>query len=240
MTTQKSFVDSLVSSARDNPLAAALVGGGALWLLVGDDRLRGVARSAATAASDAVGSTASGLGAATSGLQRAATAGFGSAGGAASEGAQAAGDAATVAVATATDAIRDRFDEGVAFARENFNKLGNAVPGTDALNKTQSSLAAALERQPLVIGVMGVAIGAALAAGFRSLAFENEYVGEISDGVKADLGVRASAVKQALRENSDTLIAELGDTGTEAVEVVKRAGLDAAQAAQDKVNRAKS
>ena len=36
-STQDSFVDSVVAAARDNPVAAALIGGGALWLLMGSD-----------------------------------------------------------------------------------------------------------------------------------------------------------------------------------------------------------
>ena len=43
-STQGSFVDSVVIAARENPLAAALIGGGALWLLVGHDKLRSAAR----------------------------------------------------------------------------------------------------------------------------------------------------------------------------------------------------
>ena len=31
-STQNSFVDSAVAAARENPVAAALIGGGALWL----------------------------------------------------------------------------------------------------------------------------------------------------------------------------------------------------------------
>ena len=34
------FISSLTDAARANPLAAALIGGGALWLLVGNQRLK--------------------------------------------------------------------------------------------------------------------------------------------------------------------------------------------------------
>ena len=33
--SQESFMDGLSTAVRDNPLAAALIGGGALWLLIG-------------------------------------------------------------------------------------------------------------------------------------------------------------------------------------------------------------
>ena len=59
--TRTGFFDSLIAAARENPLSAALVGGGALWLLVGDEKLKGAARSAVDVASDAVDSGSSTL-----------------------------------------------------------------------------------------------------------------------------------------------------------------------------------
>src|SRR5207237_8365140 len=40
---QTGFLDNLREAVRENPLAAALIGGGALWLLMGNERLKGVA-----------------------------------------------------------------------------------------------------------------------------------------------------------------------------------------------------
>src|SRR6476469_4448323 len=48
--TQTGFFDSLTSAVQENSLAAALIGGGALWLLIGNDRLKGAASAAAAAA----------------------------------------------------------------------------------------------------------------------------------------------------------------------------------------------
>jgi len=92
-----------------------------------------------------------------------------------------------------------------------------------------------LERQPLVLGAVGLAIGAAVAGAFRTSDLENEWAGELSDDVKADLNTRAGAVSQSLSQAADTLKAELGDTGVEAVDRVKQAGRDAADAAREKV-----
>ena len=43
-------MDGLAAAARENPLAAALIGGGALWLLIGSDKLKNAAGSVTSAA----------------------------------------------------------------------------------------------------------------------------------------------------------------------------------------------
>ena len=236
--TQAGFFDSLVNAVRDNPLAAALIGGGALWLLVGDEKLKGAARSASEAVSPMVDTTARNVRAAASGLQRTAAPptapemdheGGAGAGAALRE----AGEAASDAMSGAADKIRERVEDGVDYARVNFGKLGSQAEET--FTKAQSSLADVLERQPLVLGVAGLAIGAAVAGAFKASELENEWIGEVSDDVKADLNTRAGAVSKSLGEASDTLKAELGDTAAEAFDRLKQAGTDAADAARGKI-----
>ena len=239
-STQTGFFDSLASAVQENPLAAALIGGGALWLLIGNDKLKGAASSAAAAASPMVDIGARNLRSAASGLQR--TAAPPTAPEMDHEGSfrvgetlRDAGNAASDAMSGAAEKIRDRFDEGVAYARER-RKLGKLGSGRrKSLAKAQSSLADMLERQPLVLGAIGLAIGAAVAGAFRTSDLENEWIGDLSDDVKADLNTRAGAVSQSLREASDTLKAELSDAGAEAVDRVKQAGTDATDAAREKV-----
>jgi hypothetical protein len=238
--TRTGFFDSLIIAARENPLSAALIGGGAVWLLVGDEKLKGVARSAAAVASDVVDSGAGNLRAAATGLQRTVAPptapemdherGVGR-----GDTLRAASRAATGSMSDAADEVRDRFAEGFAFAREQFGSLGNSLPAKESVTKVQSSLSDLLERQPLVLGAVGLAIGAAVAGAFRTSQIENELVGEISDDVKDDLSSRGTAVSKALREASDMLVSEASDTGAEAVDRVKQAGMDAAQAAKEEM-----
>ena len=236
---QSSFFDSLASSVRENPLAAALIGGGALWLLVGNEKLKSAAGAAKSAASPLVAG-ARNLRAASSGLERATAPptapdldqhGSFHLG----ETLRNAGSAASDAVSGVAGNVTDRFAQGAAYARESLGSLTDPLPGSEAFTKAQSSLADVLERQPLLLGAVGLAVGAAVAGAFQTSALENEWLGEFSADIKADLNTRAGAVSQSLREASDTLKAELGDTGAEAIDRVKQAGLDAADAAQKKI-----
>ena len=129
----------------------------------------------------------------------------------------------------------ERFDEGVAGAREMFDRLGRALPSKDAIRQAQSSLSDLLERQPLVLGAVGLAIGATVAGALASSRLEDEWVGNMSDSLKEDLKERAGAVSQSVREGADTLKAEFEDAGAEYVDRVKQAGRDAMEAAREKV-----
>jgi hypothetical protein len=239
-STQSSFFDSLASAVRENPLAATLIGGGALWLLVGNEKLKSAADAAKGAASPIVDAGARNLSAAAAGLKRAPappTAPDLDHNGSFRVGdtLRDAGSAASDAVSDVASTVTDRFAEGVAYARENFANLASPLPGSEAFTKAQSSLADVLEQQPLLLGAVGLAVGAAVAGAFATSALENEWLGEFSDDIKADLNTRAGAVSQSLREASDTLKAELGDTGTEAVDRVKQAAEDATSAAREKM-----
>ena len=194
--TQSGFFDSLASAVQENPLAAALIGGGALWLLIGNDKLKAAASSTAAAASPMVDIGARNLRSAASGLQRTAapptapemdhdSSGVG-------ETLRDVGNAASDGVSGAADKIRDRLDEGVAYAQDSFGRLGS---GKETLAKAQSSLADMLERQPLVLGAIGLAIGAAVAGAFRTSDLENEWIGDLSDDVKADLNTRKLQIR---------------------------------------------
>ena len=241
--TQSGFFDSLVAAVRENPLSAALIGGGAVWLLVGNERLKSAANSATAAASPIVDIGARNLQAATSGLKM--TVAPPTAPEMHHEGTFRVGETLRDANGTASEAmsdtagkVKDRFGENVAYARDNLGKLGDQLPGREAFAKAQSSLADVLEQQPLVLAAIGLAIGAAVAGVFSTSDLENEWVGELSDDFKSDLSTRAGAVSQSLQEASDTFRAELGDTGAEAVDRLQQASADAAVAAREKASPA--
>ena len=238
-STQTGFFDSLVAAAKENPLAAVLIGGGALWLMAGDDRIKGAARSTAAAASGVVDSGVSTMRTTASALQRTAAPPtapemdhVGSLDG--DDTLRSAKGAASSVLSETADKMRAQFEGGVEMVRDGFAKVGDQIPGGEAVSKAKSSLSDVLEKQPLVLGVVGLAIGAAVAGAFRTTAIENEYVGETSDEVKADLKTRVGAVSQALRESSDSLLAEVSDTGAEALDRIRQTGTDAVKGAREK------
>jgi hypothetical protein len=238
--SQGSFIDGLTAAARENPLAAALIGGGALWLLIGSDKLKNAAGSATSAAAPLadLGARAQRSAASSwddtygsmrtraSNMQDEASRGI-------NETVRDARTAASDAMSGAAETIGERFDEGIAGAREMFDRVGQALPRKETLRQAQSSLSDLLERQPLVLGAVGLAIGATVAGALAKSRLEDKWVGELSDSVKTDLNARAGAVSQSVREASDTLQAELGDAGAEIADRVQQAGRDALDASQE-------
>jgi len=242
--SQGSFIDVLTAATRENPLAAALIGGGALWLLIGSDKLKNAAGSVTSAAApladlggraqksafssweDSYGSMRNRA----SRMQDKASRGI-------NETVRDVRTAASDAMSGTADTISERFDEGVAGAREMFDRVGQALPRKETLRQAQSSLSDLLERQPLVLGAVGLAIGATVAGALAKSSLEDEWVGDLSDGLKADLKERAGAVSQSVREASDTLKAEFADAGAEYADRVQQAGRDALDAGQEKLRQ---
>jgi ElaB/YqjD/DUF883 family membrane-anchored ribosome-binding protein len=233
--TQANFLDSLRESVRENPLAAALIGGGALWLLMGNDRLKRAASSVSAATAPLADIGARNLRSAEPKFEHSPPTAPDMANGSSQRVSETLRDAASStsdAVSGAADAIRDRVEESVTYARENLGKLGSALPNKDTLAQAQSSFSDLLERQPLALAAIGLVIGAAVAGAFNASDLENEWVGDHSDSVKADLKARVGAVSQTVREASDTLKAEIGDVGAEALERVQETGRNAMDAAR--------
>ena len=144
--------------------------------------------------------------------------------------------AASEASSGAANAIKDRLGEGATYARESFSKAAEVLPPKETIAKVQSSISNLIERQPLVLGAIGLAVGVAVASAFTASDLENEWIGEVSDRVKEDLEERAGSISHSFREASDTLKATFHDIGSEAADRLQEAGRNVMDAAREKAS----
>ena len=226
------FVDSLTAAVKDNPLAAVLVGGGALWLLAGNGRMRKAADSMTSTVSSAAERSANAARSVASAFEReaAVSTNLNDERSRIDETIRTAASTASEPVSKTAHKAKESFDENVSNIRDGLDKVADLFP---TYERVQSSLATALERQPLLIGVAGAAVGAVIAGAFSMSRMENEALGTVSDELKSDLAARKDRVQQSVEEASDTLKAEFSDIGSEALDRTKQAALDAMNAARD-------
>ena len=118
-----------------------------------------------------------------------------------------------------------------------FDRLGRALPSKEALRHAQSSLSDLLERQPLVSARSALRSARPWPGAIAKSSLEDEWIGGLSDDLKADLKERAEAVSQSVREGSDTLKAELADAGAEYCRSVQQAGHDALDAGREQLRQ---
>lgn len=179
------FAASLRSSIQQNPLAAGLIGLGALWLLLGNRYSRQGLNSAAGAVSSGVKESAARVAA--------------GAKAAAASTQEAVSGAAESVSGTMTGLARSVQETAGSLAATAQSTVGNAAGSTtESLQKTIrtsretgqtlfNDLQHVLERQPLLIGGLGLAIGSVVAASLPSSRLESEVLGPSSDAVKQGL-----------------------------------------------------
>lgn len=160
------FVSNFGATVKYNPMPVALAGIGIAWLMASGHRSPPPAGMSAEHVGSHAGDGVRGM------LQRA-------------------GDAASSVKATmsgAAQSSRDSLADAGASARARAAQLGQGLrSGTDSARR---GLRAMLEEQPLLVGAMGLALGAALAAALPRTRAEDRLMGEPSDRL-ADEALRA-------------------------------------------------
>jgi hypothetical protein len=156
------FVKDLGDAARRNPVSAALIGMGVLWLFTGGKstgragdlfRSTGLNRLPETA-KDTLGNVGSGLGSGAGSIK----------------------DAASSSLATIREQSAATLDHAAEFARQ--------IPEPGAMFETaRDNLTELFRAQPLALGAIGLAIGAGMAAALPSV--ENAYLGDVSETVRS-------------------------------------------------------
>lgn len=186
-TNAEGFLRDLGRAAQENPIPAALIGVGALWLLAGgrNATLGEAPRALASGVGTGLRSTGAVAG---HGLQSVAH-GVASAGRfAATSGRDAASTMGEVA-SSALDSVGSASDAAMDFAREHAPRWGSSEQDESSASPhrlpAQSHLSALLSQQPLLLGLVGLAIGAGLATAFKATQTENRLFGEMVDSAKA-------------------------------------------------------
>jgi hypothetical protein len=151
------FIGDLGNAARRNPISAALIGMGLVWLFAGS--------KSAVGRGDILQKT---------GLDRL------------PEAAKTAISVAQDRVASAADAVRDTGSDGIETATRMASDYAKALPASaDVLGAVRGNLSDLFKAQPLALGAIGLAIGASIAAALPSTDIENSYLGETSETLKS-------------------------------------------------------
>jgi hypothetical protein len=167
------FVRDLGEAARKNPLSAALIGMGVLWLFTGSRPVERAGESVRRAGFDRIPDAAGNAFEATRSTLASGV------------------DSIGESVISAKDALQDHFlDNAARFGQEQVGAASEyalSIPehGAEMFDTVRSNLNDLFRAQPLALGAIGLAIGAGIAAALPSSEVEAAYLGETSDTVKA-------------------------------------------------------
>lgn len=227
------FMTNLTQAARDNPLAAALIGGGALWLMFGNRALGGVGAGVTSVVQPLAEAGMRGVSSTADAIT--------SAGGRATDTVmdtarsvtRAAGDATSSATAAVKDSMADTINRTADTLRSTPNPL---APLEKGYASAQSALTDLLERQPLVLGAIGLVIGAGVASAVASTTLENEWAGPLSDDVKDAVKGRAEHIAETAQRAAGEVGSEFRAAAGEAVDKLRKTGEEAVQSVREKVD----
>ena len=201
------MIDRLNDAIRENPLAAGLIGAGLAWMLLGAKGLGTVAGLAKDTAAGTISAAGTAGSAASAGLRSAGQAAAGAARGAASIVADKAASIVPDIDVPSTDRISDAAANATSALSEGVRSVVSA--GGEYSLVVKSRLSQGLERQPLLLGAIGLAIGAGIASTFATTEVESEWIGE--RGAKA-----REAMTGALDEAKDRARVVLSEVQEEA------------------------
>lgn len=202
------FIRDLGDAVRKNPVSAALIGMGVLWLFSGS-------RSAAMAGEFV-----------RTGLDRLPDAKGDAFDGARStlrSGTASVGERVTSVTGAMSDGAADTLDNAARYGREYADSASSYVSsisgtGLEMFDTIRSNLSEVFKAQPLALGVVGLAIGVGIAAALPATELESDYLGEASDAAKTKASELASA-------QVDRVTAVAGDVMEAVTDEAQRQGL---------------
>lgn len=216
------FVHDLGDAVRKNPVSAALIGMGVLWLFSGSKSVERAAEFVRSPGLDRIPDVASGAFEGARSTLRSST------------------DAAVERVASLTGAMRegaaDTLDSATQYGRQYADSASDymsSIPGTgsEVFDTVSSNLSRMFKAQPLALGAIGIGIGVAIAAALPATRLEADYLGEASDATKAKASDFAS-------EQASRVSAVAGNVMEAVTEEAQRQGLtrESAKSAADEIS----
>jgi hypothetical protein len=210
------FVNAVQDAVRENPISAALIGMGVLWMFMGGNNtslfggggrksIFPTAGQGADAVGGAVGSTAAHFGSSVGNAVDAAAETASQVAGGVRQASAAVGERASRTAGQAADAVASAYDATTNTASRAAETISNATTsaaralqetGTKWGSTVQQNIADIFERQPLLLGAVGIAIGAGIAASIPTTEAENKVMGEASDFVRETVTEKATQVKE--------------------------------------------
>lgn len=176
------FVRDLGDAARRNPISAALIGMGVVWLFTSGRTAERVGDLVRSAGFDHIPDAAGNALDATRSTLRSGTESVGKGVSSATETLKDAGSAGLDRVARAGSGVARAGSEVADAAYDYAQNIPDA--GGALFNTARENLSELFRTQPLALGAVGLAIGAGIAAALPATEVEAEYFGEASDNFK--------------------------------------------------------
>ena len=201
------FIRDLGDAARRNPMSAALIGMGIIWLFAGG--------RAGVGPGDLLHRT---------GLDRAPEM--------AKDTFDTARDGVASAINSAADTVRDAGTAGIETATRMGSEYARLLPDSaNILDNVRDNLADLFNAQPLALGAIGLAIGAGIAAALPNTEFENTYLGETSETLKS----KAAEIAGEQIDKAATVASDVFDAATD-VARKEGLTIESAKAAMDELS----
>lgn len=193
----RDMLSVLSGAARDNPVSAALIGLGALWLFMGGNKTSLIGgrgrKSLIGSVAHGAGSVAHGAAAAAGTAASAVTSGVSGIAGGMGDAVERVGEyvSGSLKGADVEAAYRNpSFQDDVA-AAEDWEPSGHA----SSTSLIRQNLRDLFERHPVALGVAGLALGAGIAASFPVTETERDTLGEAGKAVRHRLSAAADQAK---------------------------------------------
>lgn len=215
------LLDQVNDAARQNPIAAGAIAIGVFWMFFGSKRLAQLSARLPAAAEAAASGVNSMAGATVKAVADPVAATAARATGALNVAAGKIASAAHDAIDQfrSTDAqppTPDSEDTGFTASRQAVAAIGDR--GSEIANNLRSRLASAIEAEPLVVGVIGLAIGAGIASAFPASSLERTWLGETSAEVTGQM-------RKVFDDTTDALSDRANETLSEARRTAEARGL---------------